>query len=52
MSEWAYQWKMMFSSDLTKQTQEVIFSRKTVKPFHPQDFFNDAPVERSVSQNI
>ena len=40
ISEWAYQWKMMFNPDLTKQAQEVIFSRKTVKPFHPQVFFN------------
>ena len=34
-SRWAYQWKMMFNPDLTKQAQEVIFFRKTVKPFHP-----------------
>ena len=50
ISEWAYQWKMMFNPDLTKQAQEVIFSRKTVKPFHPHVFFNEVPVERSVSQ--
>ena len=36
---------MIFNPDLTKQPQEVIFSRKTVKPFHPQ-----SPVKRSVSQ--
>ena len=41
---------MMFSPDLTKQAQEVIFSRKTVKPFDPQVFFNEVPVECSVSQ--
>ena len=50
ISEWAYQWKMMFNPDLTKQAQEVIFSRKTVKPFHPQVFLNEVPVERSHSQ--
>ena len=50
ISKWAYQWKMMFNPDLTKEAQEVIFSRKTVKPFHPQVFFNEVPVERSVSQ--
>ena len=41
---------MMFNADITKQAQEVIFSRKTVKPFHPQVFFNEVPIERSVSQ--
>ena len=47
---WAYQWKMMFNPDLTKQAQEVIFSLKTVKPFHPQVFFNKVPIKCSVSQ--
>ena len=28
ISEWAYQWKMMFNPDLTKQDQEVIFLGK------------------------
>ena len=41
---------MMFNHDLTKQAQEVIFSLKTVTPFHPHVFFNQVPVERSVSQ--
>ena len=41
---------MMFNPNLTKQAQEVIFSRKTVKPFHPHVFFNEVPVESSVSQ--
>ena len=49
ISEWTYQWKMMFNPDLTKQAQ-VIFSRKTVKSFHPQVFFNEVPVEYSVSR--
>ena len=40
---------MMFNPDLTKQAQEVIFSQKTVKPFHQQVFFDEVPVERSVS---
>ena len=50
ISEWAYQWKMTFNPDITKQTQEVIVFRTTVKPFHPQVFFNEVPVERSVFQ--
>ena len=28
VSDWAYQWKMSFNADLSKQAQEVIFSRK------------------------
>ena len=40
----------MFNPDLTKQTQEVIFSQKTVKPFHLQVFFNEVPLECSVFQ--
>ena len=41
----------MFNSDLTRQAQEVIFSLKTVKPFYRQVFFNEVPVEHSVSKN-
>ena len=29
ISNWAYQWKMFFNPDRSKQAQEVIFSRKT-----------------------
>ena len=28
ISHWAYQWKMKFNPDPTKQANEVIFSRK------------------------
>ena len=31
ISNWAYQWKMSFNSDLNKETQEVTFSRKIKK---------------------
>ena len=34
ISEWAYQWKMIFNPDLTKQAQEIPW--KKVKPFHPK----------------
>ena len=40
----------MFNNNIIKQAQEVIFSRKTVNPFHPQVFFNEVLVKRSVSQ--
>ena len=29
ISNWAYQWKMQFNPDPKKQTNEVIFSRKS-----------------------
>ena len=34
ISEWAFKWKMSFNPDPTKQAQEVIFSRKLIKPRH------------------
>ena len=44
ISEWAYQWKMAFNLDISKQAQEVIFSRKPVKASHPAVFFDDIPL--------
>ena len=35
ISKWADEWKMTFNPDLTKQAQEVIFSRKLSKLVHP-----------------
>ena len=35
ISHWAYKWKMNFNPDLSKQPQQVTFSRKTVKVSHP-----------------
>ena len=37
---------MAFNPDISKQAQEVIFSRKAVKASHPAVFFNDIPVAR------
>ena len=44
ISEWVYKWKMPFNSDLNKQAQEVIFSRKFNKSFHTKFFSNNAGV--------
>ena len=33
ISNWAFQWKMSFNPDPSKQAQEVIFSRKIQKTF-------------------
>ena len=49
-SEWAYKWKMIFNPDLSKQAQEVIFSRKTNKISHPTTTFNTVPVARTTCQ--
>ena len=31
ISQWAYQWKMLFNPDPKKPTHEIIFSRKKMK---------------------
>ena len=41
-----YQWKMIFSPDITKQGSEIIFSAKNDKPFLPSLSFNNIPVAR------
>ena len=41
ISRWAYQWKMSFNPNPNKQAQEVIFSIKTKKEYHPPLAFND-----------
>ena len=46
----AYQWKMSFNLDPSKQAQEVIFSRKTKKEYHPPLAFNNNNVSETNSQ--
>ena len=48
--EWAFQWKTSFNPDLSKQGQEVIFTRKVKKVIHPPIFFNKEPVQQVSSQ--
>ena len=50
ISDWVYKWKMVFNPDLSKQAQEVIFSRKTNKISHPTTTFNTVPVARTSCQ--
>ena len=50
INKWAFQWKMSFNPDPTKQAQEVIFSRKTKKSSHPPLVFNNANVCHTASQ--
>ena len=39
ISEWAFQWKMIFNPDARKQAQEVIFSRKIKKQHSSSSVF-------------
>ena len=48
--QWAYQWKMSFNPDVSKQVQEVIFSRKKNIKNHPVVSFNNLPINRKSTQ--
>ena len=41
---------MIFNPDLSKQAQEVIFSRKIMKLLHPTLLFNNIPLSNSFFQ--
>ena len=41
---------MIFNPDLSKQVQEVIFSRKTKKLLYPTFLFNNIPLNNSLFQ--
>ena len=40
ITNWAYQWKMVFNPDVTKQAVEVLFSVKKKTPVHLELIFN------------
>ena len=46
ITSWAYQRKMVFNPDITKQAIEDIFSCKDKKPDHPELTFNGIPIAR------
>ena len=50
ITNWAFQWKMVFNPDLSKQAQEVIFSRKIKKLLYPALLFNNIPLINSLFQ--
>ena len=50
ISDWAFQWKMSFNPDPSKQTQEVIFSRKLKNVSHPLLVIDNANVSSCKSQ--
>ena len=43
---WAYQWKMSFNPNVSKQAHEVVFSRKRNVINHPDLIFNGISVKR------
>ena len=45
ITQWAFQWKMLFNPDISKQAVEVIFSNKHKKSVHPPLIFNGIPVK-------
>ena len=50
ISEWAFQWKVAFNPDLSKQAQEIVFSLKTHKISHPKVNYNNSPIVQSTYQ--
>ena len=50
ISNWAYKRKMIFNPDLSKEVQEIIFSRKSYKINQPITTFNTIPVARTPYQ--
>ena len=50
IQQWAYQWKMEFNPDPTKQATEVLFSCKKSKPIHPPLVFNGSVVHNKNEQ--
>ena len=50
IQQWAYQWKMEFNPDPTKQATEVLFSCKKSSQNHPQLIFNGIAVAKVKDQ--
>ena len=47
---WAYQWKMKFNPDTSKQAQEAIYIHKIKVTAHPQLVFNNNPAHETSTQ--
>ena len=46
--QWAFQWKMEFNPDPSKQATEVLSSCKKVNPSHPQLTFNGTVLDEKI----
>ena len=47
ISEWAYNWNMLFNPDSSNPAQKVLFSRKKKAQTHPTKSFSNIQVERA-----
>ena len=45
-----FQWKMSFNPDPNKQSQEIIFTRKSMNIRHPTLIFNNWKIFQSITQ--
>ena len=45
-NEWANEWKMSLNPDPSKQAQDLIFSRRINKAYHPPLLFNNSTVQQ------
>ena len=50
ISNSVFQWKMILNPDLTEQTQQIIFSRKTKKLLTPTLSFSSIPLKNCMFQ--
>ena len=51
-SNWAFQWKIIFNLDLTKESQEAIFIRKIKILLRPPLLFNNIPLNAWIFSRI
>ena len=47
IENWAYQWKMSFNPDPSKQAVEILFTKKRNSTYHPPLFFNNQIVKKA-----
>ena len=52
ISNWAYQWKMSFNPEVTKQAQEEVFSQKSQKFTHATVYFSNSPVAKGSCKKL
>ena len=50
ISKWAFQWKVLFNPDPSKQAIEICFSHKRENKNYPSLMFNDTKVQLATSQ--
>ena len=51
--QWVYQWKMSFNPDITKEAQEIIFSKMKANTSHPSFYFDKARIQlQSVQKHL